>query len=362
MMAGRVLLSGNHVVAESAIRAGCTFFAGYPITPQSEIVEYMATHLPARQGVFIQAESELAACAMVYGAAATGHLAMTASSGPGFTLLQEGISYLAAAELPALIVDVMRCGAGLGTIDPAQSDYLQATKGGGHGDYRCLVYAPANHNEASYLTFLAFQKAVQYRNPVILLLDGALGQMMESVSLASWECVGAGIDPRAIAAYALDGALDRPPRRLGMTVYVNPHFTAGLREKFEVMRRAERRCEAYLTGDAEVVLVAYGITARVARETVRMARQTGVRGGLFRPISLWPFPYEELCEHARHASSIVVVEMSFGQMVEDVLTAVRKQGPPVTLFCSPEGVIPQSTALLDFVRASLRGETDEVKP
>lgn len=360
-MMERLLMSGNHVVAESAIRAGCTFFAGYPITPQSEIVEYMATHLPQRGGVFVQAESEVAACAMVYGAAATGHLAMTASSGPGFTLLHEGLSYLAAAELPALVVDVMRRGPGLCTIEPAQSDYLQATKGGGHGDYRCIAYAPANHDEASYLTFLGFQKAVQYRNPVILLLDGALGQMMEPVRLASWDSMGTKIDPGVIAAYAVDGALHRPPRRLGMTVYVNPKFTAGLREKYTAMRNSERRFEALLTEDAEAVVVAYGITARVAKEAVRLARQAGVRAGLFRPVSLWPFPYEELRNHTCGAASIVVAEMSLGQLVEDVVAATRCGGPRVSLFCAPEGIIPESAALLEFIRASLRGETDEVK-
>ncbi len=315
-------MKGNEVVAEAAIRAGCRFYAGYPITPQNEIPEYMSWRMPEVEGVFIQAESELAAINMVYGASAAGARAMTSSSSPGISLKQEGISYLAGAELPSVIVNVQRGGPGLGNISGSQQDYFQAVKGGGHGDYRLLVYAPYNHQELWDLTMKAFDKADEYRNPVMILADGVLGQMMEPFfpkeytpptipSPKDWVLDGCkGREPRVVKSlYLGDGELER--------------HNLNLFKKYERMKEVEVMYETYMVEDADSVLVAFGIAARVCLSAVKLLRSEGLNVGLFRPLTLFPFPDKEINSLARHVKSIHVVELNMGQMVEDVRLAVN---------------------------------------
>lgn len=350
------MIKGAHAVAEAAIRAGCRFFAGYPITPQTEILEYMAAQLPSAGGVFVQAESEITAICMAYGASAAGVRSMSASSGPGFSLMQEGISYAAAARLPLVIVDVMRCVPGLGTIDPAQSDYLQATKGGGHGDYRCLVLAPSSVQEAADLTYLAFEVAERHRLPCIVLLDGALAQMFESAELPP----AIEVPPRP--RWAIDGKPSSAPKRIGMTVYVNPAFVEDMRDALASAWASEQRHEAYLLADAETVIVAYGVVGRVAKGAVDLLRRKGRAVGLFRPVSLWPFPTRTLrqcCEGTR-VRRVVVAEMSLGQLVDDVMLALRKTPLPVHLLSRPFGRIPLVDDVAEFVEDVLSGKNEEV--
>ncbi len=316
----KVLMCGNDIIGEAAIQAGCRFYAGYPITPQNEIPAYMARRMPEEGGVFIQAESELAAVNMVLGASMTGVRAMTSSSSPGISLKQEAFSYMAANELPAVIVNVMRGGPGLGNIAPSQADYFQAVKGGGHGDYSMIVLAPAYLQELADLTGLAFDLAERYRNPVMLLADGIIGQMMEPVEIKgavieqedkNWTLTGArGRDSRFIRSlYLEDGQLEKH----------NEHLQA----KFRAIEDAEVRFEGIGLEDAEVVVVAYGTCARIARAAVQKAREEGCRAGLLRPIALWPFPKKKISEIAESAKCMLAVEMSAGQMVEDVRLAVN---------------------------------------
>lgn len=349
----KVLLRGNEAMAEAAIRAGCRCYFCYPITPQGELVEYMARHLPRHGGVFLQAESEVAAINMVYGAAAAGVRTMTSSSSPGISLKMEGISYLAGARLPAVIVNVMRAGPGLGNIAPAQGDYFQAAKGGGHGDYRLIVLAPSTVQEAAELVMLAFDLSDRYRVPAMILADGMLGQMMEPVELP--EPIPPGrIPPKP---WALTGAKDRAPNVVSSFDLDPYRFREILRALWAVYREIERnevRWEEYATEDAELVLVAYGTMGRICRTVVRRARKEGLRVGLFRPISLWPFPYAPLRRLAERVPVLLTVELSAGQMWEDVRLAV--EGRAKTPFYGElGGVVPTPEEILSEVKKHVRG-------
>ncbi len=345
---GKVLMKGNEVFAEAAIQAGCRYFFGYPITPQNEIPEYMSRRLPEVGGVYLQAESEVAAINMIFGAAATGARVMTSSSGPGISLMQEGISYIAGAELPCLIVNVMRAGPGLGGILPSQSDYFQATKGGGHGDYRLLVLAPSTLQEAADLIYVSFDLAEFYRNPVMVLADGFLGQMMESVEFRKVE---SGVTPPDPREWAVGYAKERGKRALIKSLYLNPEelerHNLKLKAKYDAMREREIRFEEYMLEDAELMLVAYGTCARIAKTAVKELRDKGVRVGLFRPISLFPFPYEQIYVWAERVRRIGVVEMSTGQMLEDVLCAAARRCP-VEFYGRVGGMVPSVAEVVEF--------------
>ncbi len=320
-MTKRILMCGNDAMSEAAIRAGCRFYFGYPITPQNEVAAYMSRRMPEVGGTFVQAESEIAAVNMVFGAAAVAARAMTSSSSPGISLKQEGISYLCGCELPAVIANVVRGGPGLGSIGPAQSDYFQATRGGGHGDYRTIVLAPSTVQELVDLTFISFDLADKYRNPVLILSDGILGQMMEPVLLP--EPIDGDPPPKE---WALTGASNRPPnviRSLYLDVELLEEHNLKLQEKFRRMEREETRFEEMDMHDAEVVLVAYGSVARICRAAARRLRKGGEKVGLFRPITVWPFPCQPLARAAERAKAFLVVEMSMGQMLEDVKLAVE---------------------------------------
>lgn len=344
----KALMRGNEAMAEAAIRAGCRCHFCYPITPQGELVEYMARHLPEHGGVFLQAESEVAAINMVYGAAAAGVRTMTSSSSPGISLKMEGISYLAGARLPGVIVNVMRAGPGLGNIAPAQGDYFQATKGGGHGDYRLIVLGPSTVQEAASLVMLAFELSERYRVPAMVLADGMLGQMMEPVELPD------PVPPEKIPAkpWALTGAKGRAPNVVSSFDLEPYRFREILRALWQTYREIEEkevRWEEYATEDAELVLVAYGTTGRICRTVVRRARQEGLRFGLFRPITLWPFPHKPLRRLAERVPVLLTVELSAGQMWEDVRLAVegRAQTP---FFGELGGVVPTPEEILREAR------------
>jgi 2-oxoisovalerate ferredoxin oxidoreductase alpha subunit len=316
----RQLCKGNVAVVKGAMLAGCRAYYGYPITPASEIAETAAEYLPQIGGTFLQAESEVAAINMVYGAAAAGMRVMTASSGPGISLMQEGISYLAGAELPCVIVDVVRGGPGLGNIAPEQSDYFAMVKGGGHGNYRNLVVAPASVQEMADLTMLAFELADRYRNPAVVLADGFIGQMMEPVELELRETL---LFPKP---WAVCGTPETR-KNLICSILLEPdkleQHVRKLAEKYKAAAEVETRHELYRCDDPEVLLVGYGITSRMLRSTVDDLRKEGVRAGLFRPITLWPFPSDALRRAAHRAHVVFVVEMSTGQMVEDVRLALN---------------------------------------
>jgi 2-oxoglutarate ferredoxin oxidoreductase subunit alpha len=318
-VAKKVLMGGNVAIAEGAILAGCRAYFGYPITPQNELLEHLSKRLPELGRVFVQTESELAAINMVFGAGASGERAMTSTSSPGFSLQQEGISYMAGAEIPGVIVNVMRGGPGLGNIGGAQGDYFQAVKGGGHGDYRTINLAPASVQEMMDLTMLAFELADKYRNPTIILVDGFLGQAMEPIVLREavtelpakpWAITGArGRTKNLINSFEMDPA-NFPPR------------VKRLLEKYEEMRRSEARFEELLVKDAEIAVVAYGSASRSAMSAVKLARAEGIKAGLFRPITLFPFPERPLAELSLQVKNILVAELSAGQMIEDVRLAV----------------------------------------
>jgi 2-oxoglutarate ferredoxin oxidoreductase subunit alpha len=335
-MLKKILMKGNEVIAEAAVQAGCRFYAGYPITPQNEIPEYMSWRMPEVGGTFIQAESELAAINMVYGAAAAGVRAMTSSSSPGISLKQETLSYLAGAELPAVIVNMQRGGPGLGNISGSQGDYFQSVKGGGHGDYKLMVYAPAGLQELWDLTMLAFDKADEYRNPVMILGDGVIGQMMEpfypkpyrqpDLPEKNWVLDGCrGREPRVIKSlYMGDGELEMR--------------NALLQEKYTLMRRKEVKFEQHYPEDSECIIVAFGIVARIALASIMRLRREGHKVGLFRPISLYPFPQEELLLLSEENRRFLVIEMNAGQMVEDVRLAINGRSP-VFFYGRPGGAI-----------------------
>lgn len=316
----KILISGNEAIAEGAIQAGCRFYAGYPITPQNEIPSFMSRRMPQVGGIFIQTESEIAAINMVFGASCAGARAMTTSSSPGMSLKQEGISYLAGCMLPAVIANIMRGGPGLGNISPSQSDYMQAVKGGGHGDYHSIVLAPSNVGEMFEFTMLAFDLADIYRMPVIILADGMLGQMMEPISVKAADYrVGSTKKP-----WALTGAKGRKPniiRSLLLKEGALEEFNEKLQEKYRHIEKKEVRFEVNNAGDSELLIVGYGTIARIVAGAVEDLRKQGLNVGLFRPISLWPFPSQALKRCAK-GKKLLVVEMSCGQMVEDVRLSV----------------------------------------
>jgi len=348
----RMLMRGNEALAEAAIRAGCKAFFGYPITPQNEIPGYMAEHLPLRGGVFLQAESEVAAINMVYGAAGAGARVMTSSSSPGISLKQEGISYIAAGELPCVIVNVMRCGPGLGGIHPSQGDYFQAVKGGGHGDYRLIVLAPGSVQEMADLTMLAFELADKWRNPVMILADGTLGQMMEPVEFSAKTKSEPVEKP-----WATTGAVNRKPNVIN-TLDIVPEslerVNHRLLAKYERIKEEEVRWQAVGVEDADLILVGYGTSARVARSAMEQARRDGLKVGLFRPISLFPFPEKQIRELAKAERQFLVVEMSGGQMVEDVRLAVDGRSP-VHFTNRLGGMVPTPEEVLEKVESILEG-------
>lgn len=350
----RELMKGNDALAEAAIRAGCRFFAGYPITPQSEIVEYMSWRLPEVGGQFVQSESEIAGISMVYGAAAAGFRALTSSSGPGFSLKQEGISYISSAELPAVIVDVMRYGTGLGDIYQGQSDYWQAVKGGGHGDYRLLVLAPSSVQETVELVQLAFDKAEEYMNPVLILTDASIGQIMEPVALPELK----EHDPDQFT-WSLKGKQNGPFRRITSTMYYIENFNEYIKQKFDRMAANEERWESVATDDAEVILVAYGISSRIAKEAVRSGRESGLKLGLIRPVSLWPFPKKAFTGLPASLKAFLTVEMSsLGQVGEDVALASRMKYPVHA--CLSGDQVPEPDMLVEKAARILSGQEKEV--
>ncbi len=341
----RILMTGNEAIGEGAIRCGCGFYAGYPITPQNELTAYMAKNMPENNRVFIQAESELAAINMVFGASAAGVRAMTSSSSPGVSLKQEGISYLAGAELPAVIVNIMRGGPGLGNIAPSQSDYFQATKGGGHGDYHSMVLSPSSVEESYRLMFHAFDLADKYRGPVIILGDGMLGQMMEPLSLDPGEM------RRYAKPWALTGCQDRKPNIIRSLLLKDGALEAlnlKLQKKYQQAREKEQRWEEQFTGDAKVVLVAYGGMARIIKSVVRQLRQKSRKVGLIRPISLWPFPVQAFARLSGRKVKYLVVEMSYGQMVEDVRLAVNCAAP-VEFLGRAGGAMPSEEEIISAI-------------
>ncbi|PIV00078.1 MAG: 3-methyl-2-oxobutanoate dehydrogenase subunit VorB [Syntrophobacterales bacterium CG_4_8_14_3_um_filter_58_8] len=342
----KVLMQGNKVIGEAAIRAGCRFYAGYPITPQNELPEYMAENLrKVAGGVFIQSESEIAAIHMVAGASAAGARSMTSSSSPGISLKQEGISSLAACELPAVIVNMMRGGPGLGNICPSQGDYFQATRGGGHGDYRTIVFGPATAQELADLTMDAFDLADEYRTPVMILADGMMGQMMEPVVFKAAK-------PRIYPeSYVMKGAgtgKSKIIRGLILDPLDMEEHNWTLDRKYQVISGKETRHEQYKTEDAELILVAYGTGARIAKGAIKRLRETGLRIGLFRPITLWPFPTNELRDLAKKIENFLVFEMSTGQMVEDVRLALQGRAR-IGFHGRPGGVVPTPVELANVV-------------
>jgi 2-oxoglutarate ferredoxin oxidoreductase subunit alpha len=346
----RILMKGNEAIAEAAIAAGVDAYFGYPITPQAELLERMARRMPELGRVFVQAESELAAISMALGAAATGARVLVSSSSPGISLMAEAMSYLAGSELPVVLVNVMRGGPGLGSIGPSQSDYLQAVKGHGHGDYRVPVLAPASIGEAMDLVADAFEIAERYRTPVIVLADGILGQAMEPVDLRFRT------PERRPTDWALSGAADRPPRVI-RSLHLRPEdleaHNRHLREKEAAMAAAEVRWAGHRLADAELAVVAYGTAARVARTAVDRARAAGIAVGLFRPISLWPFPSEPLAGLADRLRAILVVELSAGQLVEDVRLAVAGRVP--VLFHGRTGGMVPSPGEVEQILQTLAG-------
>ncbi len=338
-----VLVKGNVALAEGAVQAGCRCYFGYPITPQNEVPEYLSKRLPEVGGTFLQAESEVASINMVLGAASTGTRAMTSSSSPGISLMQEGISFLAGCQLPAVIVNVQRCGPGLGGIKPTQGDYFQATRGGGHGDYRTLVLAPGSVQEMFDHAALAFELAEKYRNPVLILSDAVLGQMKEGAKLALDR-----VPPEVPKDYIVDGAKGRPSRNI-RSMYLEGDeqelLNYTLRDKYERMEREEQRFETHWTDDADTVVIAFGTGARIALSAVRLARNEGMRVGLFRPITLYPYPKDGLLELTQRVKRILVVELNLGQMVEDV-RAIVGPGVEVKFFGRPAGGLPEPADVL----------------
>ena len=351
MSKNKVLMCGNEACGEGAMAAGCTFYAGYPITPQNELISYMAKRINETDGAFVQAESELAAISMVLGAAAAGVRAMTSSSSPGISLKQEGISYLSACELPCVIVNMQRGGPGLGNIAPSQSDYFQAVKGGGHGDYKLIVLAPMSVQELFDLTFLAFDLADKYRNPVFILGDGLLGQMMEPLVISS--------DMRPThydKPWALTGCKGRKPgiiRSLLLGDGVLEAHNRHMQDKFSLIKETETRVQHFNTRDADIILVAYGSVARIAKAAMESARAKGLKVGFIRPITLWPFPDKAIEDASAHAGKFLVVEMSAGQMVEDVRLAVNGKAK-VEFYGRMGGGVPCEEEILACVEASLK--------
>ncbi len=345
-MADKVLMKGNEAIAEAAIKAGCMHYFGYPITPQTEVAAYMAKKMPKIGGCFLQAESEIAAINMVYGVACTGKRVMTSSSSPGISLKSEGLSYLAGADLPSLVVNVQRGGPGLGGIQPSQADYFQATKGGGHGDFKMLVLAPSSVQEMADLTVKGFELADKYRMTAMILADGTMGQMMEPVSL-DYE-----IKPVPEKPWATTGTKMERDHNIITSLFLNPDELEVLNferyDRYKYIEENEVMYEEYMMDDAEICIAAFGIAARVAKNAINEARQNGVKVGLIRPITLWPFPAEPFKKAAEHVKEIISVELSMGQMIEDVRLASECK-VPVTLCNRTGGMIPSPEQVLEAI-------------
>ena len=346
-MADKVLMKGNEALAEAAIQAGCRHYFGYPITPQTEVAAYMAKRMPKIGGCFLQAESEIAAINMVYGVASAGKRVMTSSSSPGISLKEEGISYLAGADLPAFIVNVQRGGPGLGGIQPSQSDYFQSTRGGGHGDYHIIVLAPSSVQEMADLTVRGFDLADEYRMPAMVLADGTMGQMMEPVTMGSYQ-------PKTVEKpWAVTGTRMQRPHNIVNSLYLNPEELE--RTNFEryaryaVIEQKEAMYEAFLMDDADICVTAFGIASRVSRNAVLAARAEGIKVGMLRPITLWPFPKAPFAEAADRVSAFLSVELSMGQMIEDVELATRCKRP-VYLCNRTGGMIPSPEQVLAKIK------------
>jgi 2-oxoglutarate ferredoxin oxidoreductase subunit alpha len=349
-LAKKVFMAGNVAIAEGAILAGCQAYFGYPITPQNEILEHFARRMPELGRVFVQTESELAAINMVYGAGASGCRTMTSTSGPGFSLQQEGISYLAGAEIPAVIVNVMRGGPGLGNIGGAQGDYFQTVKGGGHGDYRLIVLAPASVQEMLDLTMLAFELADKYRNPTIVLTDGYLGLAMEPVEMRE------AVTRIPLKPWAITGAYGRPKNIINSFEMDPANFPPRVKKllaKYTEIECSEVRFEGVHLNDAQIVIVAYGSASRAALSAIKQARSEGIKVGLFRPITLFPFPSQALAELAGKVANFLVAEMSAGQLIEDVKLAVP--GKKVDLVCRYGGVPLPAEDIFEALR-KINGE------
>ena len=352
-MAERVLMKGNEAIAEAAIRAGCRHYFGYPITPQTEIAAYMAKKMPKIGGIFLQAESEIASINMVYGAAATGMRVMTSSSSPGISLKSEGLSYIAGSDVPALVVNVQRGGPGLGGIQPSQSDYFQATKGGGHGDYRMIVLAPASVQEMASLTIKGFNLADKYLMTSMILADGTIGQMMEPISFEEAEI------ETYEKPWALTGTEGKRKHNVVNSLYLQPDALEKKNferfQRYAIVEENEPMWEEYMMEDAEICVVAFGIASRVAKNAIVAARAEGIKVGLIRPITLWPFPKKALRSAADKCKHFISVELSMGQMIEDVRLATECKRP-VTLCNRVGGMIPSPDQVLDSIRKAQKGE------
>ena len=352
-MAERVLMKGNEAIAEAAIQAGCRHYFGYPITPQTEVAAYMAKKMPKIGGVFLQAESEVASINMVYGAAAAGARVMTSSSSPGISLMGEGLSYIAGSDVPAFVVNVQRGGPGLGGIQPSQSDYFQATRGGGHGDYHMIVLAPASVQEMASLTVKGFNLADKYSMIAMILADGTIGQMMEPISFEDVEV------EHYDKPWALTGTECKRKHNIVNSLYLQPDVLEKKNferyEKYKVVEANEALHESYLMDDADVCVVAFGIAARVAKNAVVAARGEGIKAGMIRPITIWPFPKQALSQAADQVKSFLSVELSMGQMVEDIQLATGCRRP-VSLCNRVGGMIPSPDQVLESIRKAAKGE------
>ncbi len=350
-MGEKLLMKGNEVIAEAALRAGCKHYFGYPITPQTEIAHYMAKKMPEVGGTFVQAESEIAAINMVYGAASAGVRVMTSSSSPGISLKQEGISYAAGAELPAVIVNIVRCGPGLGGILPAQCDYFQAVKGGGHGDYKMVVLAPSSIQELYELTVEAFNISDKYRQLTMIMGDGVLGQMMEAVEFKDQENI-----VKVDKPWATTGTGLKREHNTIQSIYIQPEVLEDhnkkLQAKYKVIEENEVRVESYNCENADIIVTAFGTTARIVNNVIKMARKEGINVGLIRPITLWPFPVKEFEKYAEVPKAFLSVELNAGQMVEDVRLAVNGK-KPVYFYGRMGGMIPTQQEILDQIKQIL---------
>ena len=356
-MAEKVLMKGNEALAEAALRAGCRYFFGYPITPQTEVAAYMSKRLPQVGGTYLQAESEVAAINMVYGASAAGARVMTSSSSPGISLKSEGISYMAGADLPGVIINIQRGGPGLGGIQPSQADYWQATRATGHGDFQVIVYAPSTVQEMADCAYRAFDVADKYRMPVMILGDGLLGQMMEPVELPELRDLATLPDK----PWATSGHRGQRAHNVANSLYLTADELERLNieryERYEQVKAAEQQAELFQTEDADIVLVAFGASARVARSAVALARAKGIKAGLLRPVTLWPFPYEALESVVGSAQALLTVEMNMGQMVDDVRLGVNGR-IPVEFYGRTGGVVPTPAEVLAKIE-ELNGKVGE---
>ena len=350
-MAEKLLMKGNEVIAEAAVRAGCKHYFGYPITPQTEIAHYMAKRMPEINGTFVQAESEVAAINMVYGAAAAGARVLTSSSSPGVSLKQEGISYIAGAELPCVLVNIVRCGPGLGGILPAQCDYFQAVKGGGHGDYKMVVLAPCSVQELYEMTVEAFNISDKYRIMTMIMGDGMLGQMMEAVEFKDEEYIY-----KADKSWATTGTkMERPDNKV-TSIYIIPEVLENhnlkLQAKYREIEKNEVRYEEYNCEKADIIVTAYGTVARIIKNVIKLAEKEGIKVGLIRPITLWPFPNEAFEKYAETPEAFLSVELSAGQMVEDVRLAVNGKRP-VHFYGRMGGMVPSQKEILNKIKSIL---------